>query len=353
MGNQTKFINQAANWSIVSSGIHDKHFLCGDEDIIGVYNETLKTKSISRTYTSVPKHDMIIYRVVIYLIDDWTGQSLSISFGSKTVTLWPYERDVFTENICGSAATLKFVLYGQVFRGETLPTTLPITITTNFDTQTGLAGWGIREIGLIFTNKTDTDIELECADSPISFPVMCECRDGQFKDANGLCQTCHFACASCTGPTVMECFSCKDGYPLVDGKCGYDTCPVGMTIPEGLNMNDRKCTNCIENCDKCDLDIKGCEWCSPGFFYFNETSSCITECPIGYWASSTDRMCKPCAKFCKACSATQCYFCEGNRVYPYGKLCFTYEESKENFIMIYSLVLVIILGYVGHNLNNL
>jgi hypothetical protein len=342
MGNSSRFADESSKWTATNIIGHSNTYQCNSVDILGPYNQSIVGTSVSKTYTNVPSHTMIIYRMVLYQMDGWNGEKLQLTFGSKTVDLFPFISETFTENICAAAITLRYVIYGQVFHTGT---TLVLSIKSDMATPTVPIGWGVREVGFLFTNKTATDTELVCADAPISFPVMCACRDGQYRDSNGLCQQCHFACASCTGPTVQECFSCKDKYPLIEGKCGYDKCPPGMTTPPGLNMNDRQCINCITGCNKCDKNYLECEWCKNKYYYYNSTLSCIKECPVGFWPSNSERLCKPCAKGCKACSGYECFSCEGDRVYPYGKLCFTYKESQEKFVKGYSVFLLIMLGY--------
>jgi hypothetical protein len=88
-------------------------------------------------------------------------------------------------------------------------------------------------------------------------------------ERNGVCLACGDAkCNLCSTSDLNECFDCKNSFLL--GRLCQTTCPEGYRS----DIGSRKCIQCPANCKKC--DETGCLECMKDFYFFENTSSCIT-----------------------------------------------------------------------------
>eukprot|EP00930_Biecheleria_cincta_P069288 TRINITY_DN57040_c0_g1_i1.p1 TRINITY_DN57040_c0_g1~~TRINITY_DN57040_c0_g1_i1.p1 ORF type:complete len:3579 (-),score=472.83 TRINITY_DN57040_c0_g1_i1:116-10780(-) len=118
--------------------------------------------------------------------------------------------------------------------------------------------------------------------------------------------------SECENPGL--CTSCQEGYQLMGGWCATD-CPGG----QWENIEIRGCSDCPPRCSLC-LNMEICLECKNGTYLDmsqapNE-SSCVTECPVGYYAmagnsSGHQGACMPCQIGCKFCTDEwYCNVCE-------------------------------------------
>lgn len=345
-GNSSVTNSLASNWIVYVASRATKTFMCNDTALVGIYNEPISNVFASTTYTGIPSHTMIIYRIEFILVNSWALDNLYIFFDSVNVTLWPINSDYFLDQQCGQKS-LRFSIYGQSFHTGSR-VNLVINSSLSVGTTAVTSAWGVREIGMIFTNKSSSDVEIVCGNGPYTFGVVCACSDGQYRDENGICQSCHFACTTCTGPSAADCFGCGNDYVFYNGKCGYDTCPTGMTVPAGYNTQDRICVNCQANCDDCTGDVGSCKNCTAGYFFNPINRICQTTCPSAYWKNNETRVCEACSDNCISCSATVCFQCSNDAFYPYSNICLSYPDSLKDFINGFSITLLVFicLGYV-------
>ena len=103
------------------------------------------------------------------------------------------------------------------------------------------------------------------------------------RTSDNTCQLCDTTCVTCTDLDSSHCSSCS--------KSGYYLSPT----PTG------SCIQCDISCKTCITTSKSCLSCNTGQFYYN--NGCITTCPAGYWARSTDNTCQTCLTSCTTCSA--------------------------------------------------
>lgn len=91
--------------------------------------------------------------------------------------------------------------------------------------------------------------------------------DAEVKDI----RQCMTDCISCTGPSFIDCKTCKTGYELNSTEQACVESVINIT--------------CIENCQNCtDSTFAGC-----------------TQCNDGYYLNSTDQKCNKCTYPCKIC----------------------------------------------------
>ena len=119
------------------------------------------------------------------------------------------------------------------------------------------------------------------------------CPDGQYEDAdNSSCEDCAPGCATCDGPSLLECHTCTEDtdsstpYYKVLGVSQCDTeCPNGQFIS---STYDYECEYCSVECGSCVGTLHNCTTtleCTSRYYYFNDTFECLGVCPDGYYAN--------------------------------------------------------------------
>ena len=128
---------------------------------------------------------------------------------------------------------------------------------------------------------------------------------------------CNTACLTCnTSSASNSCFSCDPGlgYMLNNYSC-LTTCTTGYgntSDPAVCIWCNLKCRACFEVFDNCTLCQTSGTYKS--FLYYNDTLgyyTCVTTCPDGYFANTTQNTCDLCDHVCLTCSinSTYCYSC--------------------------------------------
>ena len=133
------------------------------------------------------------------------------------------------------------------------------------------------------------------------------CNTG-FYYSQGVCLTCGSNCTACQD-TANYCVECTTGVSYL-GNC-LDQCPVNTTV-----LNNMQCIDCISTCQTCSVNISTCTSCSKGLSLYN--SSCMSECPAGYFDS--EGICTPCNSMCVNCNSTACLTCNDS-YYIYSVSC--------------------------------
>ncbi|KAL4472811.1 hypothetical protein ABPG73_006874 [Tetrahymena malaccensis] len=120
-----------------------------------------------------------------------------------------------------------------------------------------------------------------CAPNFKLYDGICfNCKEGEYLDSDTKqCETCHPKCKSCFGKTEVSCIKCANPLEFFDedNYC-VDKCK------EGYIRNPIR-----ERCQKC--------------VYFKTDKNklqCILDCPLGYFADSTN-VCQKCGPYCLKC----------------------------------------------------
>ncbi|KCV67308.1 hypothetical protein H696_06268 [Fonticula alba] len=160
-----------------------------------------------------------------------------------------------------------------------------------------------------------------------------DCPEGTFGPG---CLACAEVCATCSGPSELECIRCKAHLAGAEARClsacpgdmaadpasGQCPCPVGClscTAPAPGPADGYHCTACHPGwvltsapeagCQACALacaecsvpaDPLACTACPPG--HVLHRGSCPDECPTGFWADADSGLCVACRDGCQACS---------------------------------------------------
>ena len=180
------------------------------------------------------------------------------------------------------------------------------------------------------------------------------CPPGTWKNSTfSVCSFCHLDCSECFGPGRRECSACPAGKYLhpQTKECGTD-CTDGYY----KNFSSNECTTCNSSCATC-TDADTCLTCSRGYFKQPNTQTCLDSCPIyGYWHSSGNRSCSPCAEECLACSGPandDCYLCKANYyMQPFNSTCSStcpegYELDSTKNVCRLSTTLLSVGGVIG------
>eukprot|EP00054_Salpingoeca_dolichothecata_P036914 m.9165 g.9165 ORF g.9165 m.9165 type:complete len:2512 (+) comp7145_c0_seq1:94-7629(+) len=109
------------------------------------------------------------------------------------------------------------------------------------------------------------------------------------------CLPCHSSCITCNGPSRAECTGCGAGIPLENGIC-LSQCTSGQFMVASSCQNCTvQCESCHESCAECTgpSDVN-CTSCKEGLYFMPSDHSCRASCPLGFWASSTSKRCEKC-----------------------------------------------------------
>ena len=145
------------------------------------------------------------------------------------------------------------------------------------------------------------------------------CPDGYFKDPiTNTCITCYStgsgACQTCTGGLQTDCTSCFTGtYYLPSNTSCVSGCPTN-----GWYADNDTCKSCYmpsdSGNDKGCLSCKGglptdCLSCARGTYYYYTNSTCLFECPYGFYKNNQTSTCSLCTDSSQeGCpSATEAY----------------------------------------------
>lgn len=106
----------------------------------------------------------------------------------------------------------------------------------------------------------------------------CICKNGYFGIYNR-CSKCDASCLTCSGPATNNCLTCSTGYTLTSGSCisNANTCnPNGQYI-DANNV----CQNCMANCVLCTSGTS-CTTCASGYnvALAISGSSVVTSCQL-------------------------------------------------------------------------
>uniref|UniRef100_A0A4W6GCM6 Proprotein convertase subtilisin/kexin type 5b n=1 Tax=Lates calcarifer TaxID=8187 RepID=A0A4W6GCM6_LATCA len=100
-----------------------------------------------------------------------------------------------------------------------------------------------------------------------------QCSLSTYMDQNGECQQCHKLCHRCSGPGKDHCLNCNEPYFLLSTTCVKE-CPVGYYAED---KDERVCERCHFSCKSCvGRHSVQCDTCKPGFF--KQGSSCVETC---------------------------------------------------------------------------
>uniref|UniRef100_A0A8C4EH67 Proprotein convertase subtilisin/kexin type 5b n=1 Tax=Dicentrarchus labrax TaxID=13489 RepID=A0A8C4EH67_DICLA len=140
-----------------------------------------------------------------------------------------------------------------------------------------------------------------------------QCPLHSYMDQNGDCQKCHVPCHRCSGPGKDQCFSCNKPHFLLNTTCVLE-CPVGYYAED---QDERVCERCHFSCQSCvGHHSVECVTCKPGFF--KQGSSCVEFCSENHFGNTSTMVCDRCDPSCNRCwgrSNRNCLNCREDYFY--------------------------------------
>ncbi|XP_029109342.1 proprotein convertase subtilisin/kexin type 6-like isoform X2 [Scleropages formosus] len=113
---------------------------------------------------------------------------------------------------------------------------------------------------------------------------------------------CHPECGEqgCYGPSADHCLNCihfKLGR-LRTGRTCVSHCPLGYFEDKAA----QRCRRCTPGCERCvGRAPSECHACRRDLYLHADNNTCVTGCPLGYYADDVHRQCKKCHNNCRAC----------------------------------------------------
>ncbi|XP_056639377.1 furin-like protease 2 isoform X2 [Diorhabda sublineata] len=151
---------------------------------------------------------------------------------------------------------------------------------------------------------------IACRNKRMDKTCVSTCPPRSYADSQNVCQPCHEACETCTGPDQKSCLTCSPGHVRV---LDLDICL--QQCPEGYyeNFADKTCIPCQPNCAGCQDRPDHCTSCDHHLLLFQ--NKCLASCPLSTYETD-DYGCASCHESCETCSgsnSSQCVSC------PYGR----------------------------------
>ena len=152
------------------------------------------------------------------------------------------------------------------------------------------------------------------------------CPDGFYEDTGtSKCLPCEDGCATCNGPAISQCDTCKNAtnlttfYKVINATVCSQFCPRGQFIDSSILY---LCIACAPQCVTCSMHADNCtqiDGCARGYYYYTLNTSCIATCPDGYFANVLTSTCDLCIPGCITCfggTLDKCYSCGDDQSTP-------------------------------------
>lgn len=279
------FSTETETWALtgVINPLQPKTTFCGPITMIGGYGIVTVGSYISRTYTSLPSHNLISFTVTLLIMDTWqaaneveiTIDSQSAFKGKPTVMI----ASGTIQRCHQSPPDFINSVVGKLFHsGPTLTIIFTYTLQTNYG-----GNFGVKELKMKFANATASDVKQSCVlSSGTPTDTLCQCPSAYYYDATTIptCQRCHSTCQECFGPSARDCAACPTGASYVAESDSCVLCASLCLLCSGPETKD--CNQCEEN----------------AFRYWN--NSCKSNCPTPYIQGPALSTLKQCMTPCQA-----------------------------------------------------
>lgn len=161
---------------------------------------------------------------------------------------------------------------------------------------------------------------IACRNKRMDKTCVSTCPPRSYADSQNVCQPCHEACETCTGPDQKSCLTCSPGHVrVIDLDICLQQCPEGYYE----NFADKTCIPCQPNCAGCQDRPDHCTSCDHHLLLFQ--NKCLASCPLSTYETD-DYGCVSCHESCETCSgsnSSQCVSC------PYGRFWHEGRCAKE------------------------
>ena len=222
-----------------------KIYLLGGYNILGSGNKGTAGQYFTRSFTSLPSHNMVYLSFTHWRIDSWDDPDyFDVGIGSKVFSAWKYPIGYWPQvNYCGLAYA-DSPNYRIFARARHSLASLALNFTMRNDQGSDNEAAGFRDISLFFatTSSSVAMNETMCVVSPITLPGgQCDCLEGQYMSINGSCLTCHSLCKSCFDSSAADCYQCAKGASFNGTSCVQ--CDASCAVCTGPNANE--CVECV------------------------------------------------------------------------------------------------------------
>ena len=311
----TAMTTEAATWTWTGTTPYATQ--CGTDVLMGGYlASNYKGANYNYVFKTPYAHSSVVISIDFWLIDTWSGRSLTISILDEDGTS-VYNQKVliasstsWTTSTCGDSN--KPDLSGTI-TVKSAHKGAKMTIKFLEDGDDNMLG--IRNIKIDLSKDVVTTPTGCSSSSPagqFTDPYNCQCATGKYKDTSGNCQTCDSSCqGGCTGAGPTKCNGCASSYSFSNGQCCSSNCAI--CTPGSAST----CASCSTgkylitgSCSTCDSSCQGgcagagpasCANCAAGYSS-NAGSCCSTSCATCVSGSSST---------CKTCSVGS-YFSSGS-----------------------------------------
>ncbi|EAR95046.2 TNFR/NGFR cysteine-rich region family protein (macronuclear) [Tetrahymena thermophila SB210] len=312
---------------------------CGTNHILGGFWLSGSGATISRSWTGLAPHWSIRIGYTLWKIDQWNNQNFILSVDGSVVQQIPYGSNVGTSDLCGFNNQLD-LFQNQIANFTHSSTTLTINFSNSLSGNVGTQSFGLSNLYVLVDYCTSNCITcgasgcLACQSSYFLYNNVCvtSCPSSTYFSNPTTCVDCNSNCKTCNSPGNI-CTSCYSPNFLNPGNgltC-LATCPVSYWP----STSDQICKTCDQSCYTCISPggANNCTSCSGSLYLYN--SQCISQCPIGTYSSTVtnNNQCLPCNSSCKTCSgpnSTDCLSCSSpNYLQPLQNSCVSSCNSNQ------------------------
>ncbi|CAH1972311.1 unnamed protein product [Acanthoscelides obtectus] len=158
---------------------------------------------------------------------------------------------------------------------------------------------------------------IACKNKRMDKTCVSVCPPRSYADSQGVCQACHEACETCTGPDQRSCLTCSPGHVrVIDLDICLQQCPEGYYE----SYADKTCIPCQPNCASCQDRPDYCTSCDHHLLLYQ--NKCLASCPQNSYETD-DYSCAPCYETCLTCTgggnSSQCVSCPVGRFWHEGR----------------------------------
>ncbi|KAM3137128.1 hypothetical protein pb186bvf_010856 [Paramecium bursaria] len=289
------------------------------------------------SYSQLSPHYNVRLYFTAYFIDNWSGQSLTVSIDNNIVTTYttPGSATASANTMYRGQGDLITVISSSASHSSS---TLSIKLQINQYSSAFVASLGITDL-YVLTDNCSTNCEtctafyctsciagatyitgrcLICGPQN-NRDTSCSCLTNFYDDGvTSSCVSCPQQCIGCT--SVNNCNACA---------IHYNTLPTCLFCDDGYFYQGGICVQCDTSCLTCS-NSNSCILCQPNQIHLQ--SGLCSFCGQGYYSVSD--ICIKCDKKCSSCigTPTNCQACATNRGGPSLCNCSNgyYEDNSSN-----------------------
>jgi len=325
--------------------------LCGSNPVVGGKDKFEDVVAVRKIF-NLPTHNKLKIQVDILAIDNWTGSEaiqLLIN-GTPIKIISPNHNDPAESSfLCGDSEVGDSIHSLLLFLEDSSSQIDLQILQSNPHPTRSFAFSNLK----ITTKQCSTNCydcsgptDTECTSCKVGSyflngECLQDCPAGYYKENITLeCKLCSPTCGTCSGPDSNECLTCNVTLPYFfspNSSC-LATCPDNYYPNDLPPIPHKTCELCNTTCQNCfGPNADNCLSCPTAFPYFFEANNCCLEsCPINFFINQSN-FCEACHSTCRSCNGNSeynCTSCEG--LYLYNSTCLVdcppgYWQNSSNF----------------------